>query len=67
MICATLSVTYDQFRKSSSFSLIEDGPVHPLLKEVIKDTVNHLTLVFIEFSKLWLWVPPAYFWVISLS
>lgn len=45
MICATLSVTYDQFRKSSSFSLIEDGPVHPLLKEVIKDTVNHLTLV----------------------
>lgn len=29
MICATLSVTYDQFRKSSSFSLIEDGPVHP--------------------------------------
>lgn len=52
MICATLSVTVDRFRKCSSFPLIEDGPVHPLLKEVIKETLNHLTLVFIEFSEL---------------
>ena len=38
------------------FSLIKDGPVYPVLKEIIKEAFELLSLAFGEFKQLLFWL-----------
>ena len=50
-----------------SFLFVKDGQVYPMLKEIRKEALKHLSLAFIEFEQLLSWLPLRDFWVISLS
>ena len=50
-----------------SFPLVKDGPVYPMLKEIIKEALKLLSLTFGEFERLLSWLLLRYFRVISLS
>ncbi len=49
-----------------SFPFLKDGPVCPMLKEIRKEALKHLSLAFREFEQHLSWLPLRYFQVISL-
>lgn len=58
---------YDLWDCIISFLFIKNGPVYPLLNEVIKEELKHLSYIFREFNQLLVQLPHKYFQVTSLS
>ena len=52
---------------SSPFSFVKHGAVCPMLKEIRKEALKHLSLALRAFDQLSSWLPLRYFRVISLS
>ena len=50
-----------------SIPSLKDGPVYPMLKEIRKEALKHLSLAFREIYQLLSWLLLRHSWVISLS
>ena len=42
-----------------SFPFIKDGPVYPVLKQIRKAALKHLSIAFRVFNQLLSWLPPT--------